>query len=98
MRLRLETEVKNDLLCQIQLKNIYAAPQKLIIQCNSDILYEEMLSSTKDIISFVIPSPIEKNLVLDLEYPDAVSPLSRGNADPRKLAFAFSSITFTEIS
>lgn len=78
---------------------IYAPPQKLIIRSGDRVLYDGEIFSPEEIVSFNIPSECIKNgwLTLNLEYPNAISPESRGeSADYRDLAFSFSSIRFYE--
>ncbi len=90
-------DFEGDLTGEFQFKAIYAAPQKLIIRSNGQILYDAEVSSAEELVSFAVPAGCVKNgqLVLDLEYPDAVSPASRNeNTDGRELAFRFSSIRF----
>lgn len=76
---------------------VYAPPQRLVIRCGDFTLYDEKISSTEAPIRFEIPEQCIKDgwLTLDLEYPDAVSPNSRGEGeDTRELAFAFERIRF----
>ena len=88
-----------DLTGNFQFKLIYAAPQRLIISSDGQTLYNQEIISTEQSIEFEVPAECVKNgrLVLDLEYPDAVSPESLGKgSDTRQLAFGFSSIRFFE--
>jgi hypothetical protein len=88
-----------DLTGNFQFKLIYAAPQRLIICSDGQTLYNQEIISTEQSIEFEVPAECVKNgrLVLDLEYPDAVSPESLGKgSDTRQLAFGFSSIRFFE--
>ena len=65
-----------DLTGNFQFKLIYAAPQRLIICSDGQTLYNQEIISTEQSIEFEVPAECVKNgrLVLDLEYPDAVSP------------------------
>ena len=71
------------------------APQRLIIRCKGQTLYDEEVSSSEEPVTFKIPPDCIEDgmLILTLEYPDAVSPRSLGQSDDgRILAFAFSLI------
>lgn len=87
------------LMGEFELKDIYAGPQKLIVRSNGQILYDAEITSVEEPVKFTIPEGCVKNgqLVLDLEYPNAVSPASRHEStDNRELALRFSSIYFYE--
>ena len=92
-------DIKKDMLGEFQFKYIHAAPQKLVIRSGDKILYEDIVDSPEKVVSFRVPIECVQGgwLTLDLEYPDAVSPVSLGeNEDQRILAFGFSSIRFYE--
>lgn len=95
------SEPPSNLIGEIQFKSIYAGPQKLVIRSAGQTLYDEEVVSTNDSVQFLIPEKCLQNgrLILDLEYPNAISPFDRTNGnkqDTRPLAFAFSSIRFYE--
>jgi len=84
---------------EFELKDIYAGPQKLIVRSNGQILYDAEITSVEEPVKFTIPEGCVKNgqLILDMEYPNAVSPASRHEStDNRELALRFSSIYFYE--
>ena len=86
-----------DLTGEFQFAGVYAPPQRLVIRCGDLTLYDAELSSAVVPVKFTLPEDCIEDgmLALDLEYPDAVSPKSRGeNEDNRELAFAFESIRF----
>ena len=88
-------EVTGDLVGEFQFKRIYAPPQQLIVSSGGQVLYDQVLTTADEPVTFTIPASCVENgtLVLDLEYPGAVSPESRGeSADSRELAFRFLSI------
>lgn len=88
-------DVTGDLVGEFQFKRIYAPPQQLIISSGGQVLYDQVLTTADEPVTFTIPASCVENgtLVLDLEYPGAVSPESRGeSADSRELAFRFLSI------
>lgn len=86
------------LTAEFQFQGIYASPQTLVISGGGQVLYESEIESVDEPIRFDIPSECITDdwLLLDLEYPDACSPLSLGdNEDTRVLAFRFYSICFS---
>lgn len=90
-------EDTGDLTGEFQFKMVYAPPQRLVIRCGDLTLYDAEISSGEAPIRFTIPEGCIKEgmLMLDLEYPNAVSPTSRGESeDDRMLAFAFEKIRF----
>lgn len=90
-------EGTGDLTGEFQFKRVYAPPQRLVIRCDDLTLYDAELSSAEAPVQFAIPEGCIEDglLILDLEYPDAVSPKSRGESgDTRELAFAFENIRF----
>lgn len=90
-------EGMGDLTGEFQFAGVYAPPQRLVIRCGDLTLYDAELSSAVVPVKFTLPEDCIEDgmLALDLEYPDAVSPKSRGeNEDNRELAFAFESIRF----
>ena len=92
---------QGDLIGEFGLKYVYDSSQRLVIRHNEQILYDEVVMSASGPIRFLVPSDCieEGKLILDLEYPDAVSPKSQGvSEDARKLALAFTSMQFSEES
>lgn len=90
-------EGTGDLTGEFQFKAVYTPPQRLIIRCGNMTLYDAELTSVETPVQFAIPERCIEDglLILDLEYPDAVSPKSRGQSeDTRILAFAFEKIRF----
>lgn len=88
-------DVTGDLVGEFQFKSMYAPPQQLIVSSGGQVLYDQVLTTADEPVTFSIPASCVENgtLVLDLEYPGAVSPESRGeSADSRELAFRFLSI------
>ena len=89
---------QGDLIGEFGLKYVYDSSQRLVIRHNEQILYDEVVMSASGPIRFLVPSDCieEGKLILDLEYPDAVSPKSQGvSEDARKLALAFTSMQFS---
>lgn len=88
-------DVTGDLVGEFQFKSMYAPPQQLIVSSGGQVLYDQVLTTADEPVTFSIPASCVENgtLVLDLEYPGAVSPASRGEStDGRELAFRFLSI------
>ena len=88
-------DLSGQLTGNISFKYIFNAPQRLIIRCKGQTLYDEEVSSSEEPVTFKIPPDCIEDgmLILTLEYPDAVSPRSLGQSDDgRILAFAFSLI------
>ena len=88
-------DVTEDMVGEFQFKSMYAPPQQLIVSSGGQVLYDQVLTTADEPVTFSIPASCVENgtLVLDLEYPGAVSPESRGeSADSRELAFRFLSI------
>ena len=71
--------------------------QRLRISTGSTVLYENSVRENAE-ISFIIPPGIisgDGSLVLDLQYPDAVSPTAvSGSSDTRVLAFSIWDMAF----
>lgn len=89
--------VSGDLIGEFQFKGIYAPLQKLVIRCGDLVLFDAEIRSEEIPIHFLIPKDciVDGKLVLDLEYPNAVSPKEHDGAeDSRKLAFRFYKIRF----
>jgi len=89
--------VSGDLLGEFQFKGIYAPPQKLVVRCGDLVLFDAEICSEEIPIHFLIPKDciVDGKLVLDLEYPNAVSPYDHeGATDTRELAFRFYKIRF----
>lgn len=81
--------------CEIKFDRVYSPPQKLIITCDNETLFDGIIDSENLTVNFAIPKDCFKDgiIVLDLQYPDAVSPNSLSNSDDtRVLAVGFSSI------
>ena len=90
-------EIPDDLTGEFKFHMVYDPPQRLVIRCGDQLLYDEDVTTADALVTFSIPSECVQNgsLILDLEYPNAVSPKSReGSDDARELAFAFSSVRF----
>lgn len=88
-----------DLSGTFHFQSVYKAPQKLIIRSAGQTLYDAVITSVDAPVKFTVPAECINNdqLVLDLEYPDAISPASHSQStDDRELAFRFSSIRFFE--
>lgn len=88
-----------DLTAEFTFQYIYAPPQRFIVRCGDQVLYDAEVNSAEKPVTFTVPAVCIEDglLLLDLEYPDAVSPKSRGdNKDVRKLAFLFYKIRFYE--
>ena len=93
-------EGTGDLTAEFRFKMIYAAPQTLTIRCGGSTLYDAQVHSEEEAVRFTVPESCIKDgmLILDLEYPDAVSPQSLGRSeDSRVLAFAFQNIRFDPV-
>ena len=84
--------ISTNLIGEIKFVSIYAAPQTLSIQSEGKVLYHALLTEAEGTVIFTIPADCVQNgrLILNLEYPDAVSTESSG----REIAFAFSSMCF----
>ncbi len=90
--------VEYDLIGEFRFKYIHAMPQRLVVRCGEQILYDQKVASNEKPVKFTVPKDSIENgkLILALEYPDAVSPFSLGKSDDRRvLAFAFSSVCFS---
>ena len=88
-------DITEDLVGEFQFTTIYAPPQQLIVSSGGQVLYDQVLTTAEEPVTFVIPAECVKDgiLTLDLEYPDAVSPESRGEStDVRELAVRFLSM------
>lgn len=88
-------DVTNDLTAEFIFTGIYAAPQRFIVRCKGLVLYDAVVESADTPVVFPIPASCVDNrvLLLDLEYPDAISPAERGTStDERVLAFRFNNI------
>lgn len=72
--------------------------QKLIVKCAGEKIFDSIVTKPGEITLSISNELIkEKELILDLEYPDAVSPVSLGKgSDERILAFAFAGIVIEE--
>jgi len=80
---------------EFEVHNIYGNRQRLILSAREEILFDKVIESgTRTIKVFIPASTIEGGrLALNLEYPDAVSPMQVGTGDdPRELAFKWKSI------
>lgn len=79
--------------------NIYVQePQRVIVRSGDVKLCDQTIDNSQKAITFDIPADCVKDglLRLQLEYPDAISPLELGeNTDARTLALAFKSIKLT---
>lgn len=90
-------EVYGDLQAELRFKMVYMAPQRLIVTAGDRTLYEGIVRSAEETVTFMVPADCVRDgwLLLDLEYPDAVCPRDRENRpDDRTLGFAFFSIRF----
>ena len=91
-------ENPSDLSIRINVSHIHGA-QRFITKVGEEVVFNKVITNLEP-IEFVIPAKLVKNqtLILDFEFPDAISPLAIGNGDDsRNLAFAFKSMIIEEI-
>ena len=89
-----------DLLAQFTFKAVYNGKQSVIVKSNGSVLFDGVVSSSNATITFEIPASCiqDQKLILDLYYPDAVSPASLNRStDSRMLAVAYSKIVFSKM-
>lgn len=88
-----------DLQANFKFKFTVTDPQRFIVKCDDQILYEGEVTKDNLQVQFIIPEKCIQDgvLILDLSYPDAVAPSSihPESSDTRVLSVAFSEITFT---
>ena len=90
----------SDLKFKLQIGWILGERQKLKISNKDKVLYEGTITGAES-VEFLVPKEciVDNKLLLDLEYPDAISPMELGvNEDPRQLAFALISMCIEEIN
>lgn len=95
-RLQIDGEVEDDLVLQINLKRIYNVRQRMIVACGDEILFDEVWENASEPITVSIPANCvqERLLELSFQFPDAVSPKSKGEStDARDLAFCIVSFS-----
>jgi len=90
-----------NLIGRFEFRSVYTGQQHLIVKSGDEVLYDDIVTRDNPNVEFEIPIDCLSDgiLTLDLEYPDAISPLERDEStDSRVLAFAFNSISFTQKS
>lgn len=86
--------VTEDVEMQMEIKWIYGSEQRMIIRCNGHDIFSDTIYAGRSMVDFLIPADYIDNgrLVLDIEYPDAVSPFEMDQSnDSRVLAIAIMS-------
>ena len=97
MNLMFSEQSERDMIMTWEVQRVFNDSQRLIVRCGGSTLYDQqVISGTKE-LSIVIPqsSLVNRSLMLELEYPDAISPQTLLQSDdPRELAFALTCIRF----
>lgn len=78
----------------------YTDSQKVMVSVNGNVV-EEYVARGEDLKRIVIPKEYVKNgkLLLSLDFPDAVSPKSRGKGnDSRELALAMENLKISAVT
>lgn len=94
-------DLQADLLAEFTFLTTLTDSQRLIIKSNDDTLFDDVVTIDNLDVHFVIPRHCFENgtMILDLEYPDAVSPSDIGiNGDARILGLKFQKIQFVPIT
>lgn len=92
-------DIHEDLVMQLDIKMIFEPPQRLIVSCGDNVLFDEEVSSTDEPV--IIPIPLEcisdNNLKLSFAFPGSFPPVSKGlNSETRDLAFALKGFSLRE--
>lgn len=88
-----------DVTANFDFKWVLAGQQHLIIKADDHVLYDGIVSKDSPHIQFEIPYYCinDRILILDFDYPDAVTPASLGGSnDTRVLGLGFQKIVFTQ--
>ena len=85
--------------CEFQFDGLFGSPQRLIVRCGGQTLYNADIVSAAESVDFLIPEECIRDgvITLELEFPNATSPKTLGIGESiSKRAFHFTSICLRE--
>jgi len=97
----IDEDVRSDLTLELNSLGTFHGPQRMIVTCGEQILFDEVHTdiSIPTKISIPLACVQDKELELVFHFPNAISPKSIGESeDERELAFALSSLKIYQVA